>query len=166
MRDGLADYVRHVYQLTLRLTGDAHRAEDLTQETFLRAWQKHKQLNDERATRVWLFRIAANLWSDQLRRKRSGANIAPTIPRTEPREAMRSAERELEDREDVEQALQLLDMLPARQRAVLYLTAVEDLSLNEVCAVLEINKNTAKVNLSHARKRMRDELAKLTNHHA
>jgi RNA polymerase sigma-70 factor (ECF subfamily) len=54
-------------------------------------------------------------------------------------------------------------VLPPRQRAVLHLIAVEEFSLSEVAEILQISRDTVKVNLSLARKRMRDELAKLAN---
>ena len=159
MSDGLTQFVPHVYRLSLRLTSDPHRAEDLTQETFLRAWKSRGTLKNEQATRVWLFRIAANLWKDELRRK-SPASAGSQLLSDEVDGSAVAPDRRLEDEDELAQALRLLDRLPPRQRTVLYLAAVEELSLSEICEILEIDKNTAKVNLSLARKRMREELAK------
>src|SRR5437762_12136646 len=75
MDGGLADHVPHVYRLALRLTQDVHRAEDLTQETFLRAWRQCRQLKEIKAVRSWLFRIAVNLMNDQFRRRESSVRI-------------------------------------------------------------------------------------------
>ena len=155
MREGLAEHVPNVYRFALRLTGDLHRAEELTQETFLRACQRQEQLRDGRAVRVWLFRIAANLWADELRR-----NHLPTagIPHKQLEVPCQCAThvRTAEMKEELQRALRLLDGLPVRQRTVLYLTAVEELSLGEVADVVGIDKNTAKVHLSVARKKMRE----------
>lgn len=68
----------------------------------------------------------------------------------------------LEQREELERVLSLMNALPERQRTVLYLIAVEELSLGEVSNVLEIEKNAAKVSLSLARKKMREEYSKLS----
>src|SRR5438067_2836878 len=68
--DLLDEWVPRVYRFALRLCRDRHAAEDLTQETFLRAWRRRGRLRDERAARAWLFRITANLWRDQVRRGR------------------------------------------------------------------------------------------------
>jgi RNA polymerase sigma-70 factor, ECF subfamily len=160
--DGLADHVPHVYRLALRLTRDVHRAEDLTQETFLRAWQRCLQLKDKRAARVWLFRIAVNLLNDEYRLTHSSRASAVSLP-DDITGAGSPPDRAAESNEELVQALKLLDALPARQRAVLHLIAVEELSLDEVCEILEINKNAAKVNLSLARKRMREILAARTS---
>src|SRR5690348_5337242 len=69
--DILEEWVPRVYRFALRLSNDLHTAEDLAQETFLRAWRHRERLRDKRAARVWLFRITANIWRDQLRRTRS-----------------------------------------------------------------------------------------------
>ncbi len=159
MTDGLTQHVPHVYRLSLRLTSDPHRAEDLTQETFLRAWQSRQTLKSEKATRVWLFRITVNLWNDELRRK-NRTHTSSTLQTDEADCSAATPDQHIEQKDDLVQALQLLDELPPQQRTVLYLAAVEELSLDEICKVLEIDKNTAKVNLSLARKRMREELAK------
>jgi RNA polymerase sigma-70 factor (ECF subfamily) len=148
-----------VYRLARRLTGDSHRAEDLTQETFLRAWKRREQLKDCRAERVWLFRIATNVWKDELRKRRSrGGELSPL-----PDEACVSEPTPVhsaETRESLAHALKQLGALPVRQRTVLYLTAVEGLSTHEVGDILEIDANTVKVNLSLARKRMRGLMAR------
>ena len=159
MREGLAEHVPHVYRLALRLTGDSHRAEDLTQETFLRAWKRQEQLKDSRAERVWLFRIAANIWKDELRQRRARSETLSPLP-DDARDTEPTPDHSAETRESLEQTLNLLNGLPARQRTVLYLVAVEGLSLGEVGDVLGINTNTAKVNLSLARKRMREQMTK------
>jgi RNA polymerase sigma-70 factor, ECF subfamily len=160
--EGLAEHVPHVYRLALRLTGDRHRAEDLTQETFLRAWKRRQQLADIRATRVWLFRIAANLWKDELRRMRLPSGKMSALP-DDAKSGEPAPDRAAETKEGLAHALEMLDDLPVRQRTVLYLTAVEELSLNEVGEILGIDKNAAKVNLSLARKRMREHLARTTH---
>src|SRR5207244_7362280 len=67
----LQECVPRVYRFALRLTHDPHAAEDLTQETFLRAWSQFRHLREPRAAQVWLFRIAVNVWRDQVRRGRS-----------------------------------------------------------------------------------------------
>lgn len=165
MHEGLAEFLPHVYRFALRLTGDQHQAEDLTQETLLRAWEKRSQLKDERATRVWLFRIANNLWRDGLRRSGSKKDKTQSLTGAIDELVSTSNQRPdntLEQREELEHVLGLMKSLPTRQRTVLYLIAVEELSLGEASDVLEIDKNAAKVSLSLARKKMREEYSKLS----
>lgn len=159
MDGGLVDHVSPVFQLALRLTQDVHRAEDLTQETFLRAWQRCHQIKDRKAIRTWLFRIAVNLARDEFRRQKSSLPHSNDLMENlncpdPPPDAV------AESNDELNYSARLLDSLPTRQRMVLFLVAVQDLSLADVCRVLDINMNTAKVNLCLARKRMREELEK------
>jgi RNA polymerase sigma-70 factor (ECF subfamily) len=150
----LEEYVPRVYRFALRLTCDCHAAEDLTQDTFLRAWPQLDRLREPSAMRVWLFRITANLWSDQLRRRRLAVAmpqplIGDQVSRS-PGPDVLSA-----DREQAAQAVDALECLPARQRDVLYLNACEDLSASEIAEVLGISVDATKASLSLARKKMR-----------
>ncbi len=160
MSDNLTVYVPRVYRFALRLTGDPHRAEDLTQETFLRAWGKKSSLKNPGAARTWLFRIAVNLWRDEMRRR---ADVSETTLQNDQTATDIPPEHNLEQREELVQILRCLDSLPPRQREVLYLAAVEEFSLDEISEILEINKNAAKTNLSLARKQMREKYQQPTH---
>jgi len=161
MDGGLEPHLPHVYRLALRLTRNVNCAEDLTQETFLRACQRIDQVKHPAAIRTWLFRIAFNLMNDQFR------TMAPANESNHAATDALSCHRPTPDKvaetnDDLAQALQRLDALPTQQRLVLFLVTVEQLSLAEVCEVLGITMTNAKAQLSLARKRMRDELQRQT----
>lgn len=150
----LEQHVAEVYRFALRLTRDCHRAEEIAQETFLRACRHHRRLREPKAARVWLLRIALNLWRDQLRQeKRRPQQVSSSLdeqcsPTTPP-------DREATDREDVQLAMEAMDWLPSRQREVLCLHACQQLSLAEIAEVLQLSPEAVKASLSLARKKMR-----------
>jgi RNA polymerase sigma-70 factor (ECF subfamily) len=143
-----------LYRFAYRLTGHKDQAEDLTQEALLRACEKRRQLRDERTLRVWLFRIAVNLWRDQLRRSKH----LPVSESSEESALDRSPEpfQTLCEREEVLEVLKVLEQLPPRQREVLHLSAVEEFRVAEIAEILGISANAVKVNLCAARKKMRE----------
>jgi RNA polymerase sigma-70 factor (ECF subfamily) len=143
----------------LHLTGQAEAAEDLTQETLLRAWRSRGKLRDPRVARVWLLRIATNLWTDQLRQLK----LRPRVLEFEPPCRRPTAAEKSDERENVERALAAMDQLPPRQRQVLHLVTCEGLSLAEVGEVLEIEPAAVKASLSLARKEMRRRLSDVYN---
>jgi RNA polymerase sigma-70 factor (ECF subfamily) len=151
----LADWTPRIYRFALRLTADSHAAEDLTQETLVRAWTQRDRLRDERALRVWLFRIAANLWRDQLRRRGSPIARAGELAGSEICQRA-TTEQLVEDRDELRRALTAFDALPPRQREVVYLNACEELSSEEIAQILAMSRGAVKANLSLARKRMRE----------
>jgi RNA polymerase sigma-70 factor, ECF subfamily len=152
--DAIEEHVGSVYRYALRLTRRPDMAEDLTQETLLRGWRSRKKLRDDRAARVWLFRIATNLWTDQLR----GGRLCPQRLDTEPACPHPLPAAASDKRENVRMALAAMDELPPRQRQVLYLVTCENMAHAEVATILGITESAVKANLSVARKEMRRRL--------
>jgi RNA polymerase sigma-70 factor, ECF subfamily len=152
--DAIEEHVGSVYGYALRLTRRPDLAEDLTQETLLRGWRSWQKLRDHRAMRVWLFRIATNLWTDQLRRGRlcpKALDTEPACPRPLPATVS-------DERENVQMVLAAMDELPPRQRQVLYLVTCENMAHGDVATILGIGDSAVKANLSLARKEMRVRL--------
>ena len=160
MSDLLEFWLPRVYQFALRLTQDRHAAEGLAQETFLRAWRRRESLREPDATRVWLFRIAANLWRDHLRRGRSPVARAGSLD-AEASSPAPTPEHLIAEQETLQCVLEAVDSLPDRQREVLYLSAREGLPPREIAAILGISPTAAKANLFLARKRLREQLPDL-----
>ena len=129
-------------------------AEELIQETMLRAWKRRRWLTDPDAVKPWLFRIASNVWRDELRRRkvRSRGHEKHRSP------PARDAPTELECAEEARRALAAIDELPERQRNVLYLTACEGLTPAQIGLVLDISPGAAKSTLSLARAKLRRRL--------
>jgi len=158
--DLLEQFVPRVYLFALRLTRSRDEAEDLTQETFLRAWRHRARLRDPCAARAWLFSIAVNLWRSRLRRKGRGEQTAglPDEPGPRPENL---PEEDLIAEENVRRVRKAIDALPARQREVVYLHACEALPLREIAGVLGISLEAVRSSLSLARKRLRRQLKDL-----
>jgi RNA polymerase sigma-70 factor (ECF subfamily) len=152
--DALEVHLGTVYRYALRLTGKTELAEDLAQDTLLRAWRSRAKLRDSSVTRVWLLRIATNLWTDELRR----GKFQPRTLENEPRCTKRMPEIAAQTKENIDRALAAMDELPQRQKQVLYLITCEGLSHNEVSEVLGIGVAAVKSSLSLARKEMRRQL--------
>lgn len=147
----LEQHVEAVYRYALRLTRRPDLAEDVAQETLLRGWRNQSKLREPQAARLWLFRIATNVWTDHLRK----SNFRPRPLEVElpcPRRLPTDAN---DERENVRLALAAMDELPPRQRQVLYLATCEQLSHAEIAEVLGIGLAAVKSNLSVARKEIR-----------
>lgn len=134
-----------------RLTGDEQSAYDLTQESFLRAWQRFDHLRSYENPRGWLFRVATNLGLSALSRRRTQpSEIASNAERgaamSDP--AWRLAERDL-----VRATLQRLN---PQRRAALCLREVYGLSCAEVAKALGVSGTAARMTLSRAREQFRE----------
>jgi RNA polymerase sigma-70 factor (ECF subfamily) len=150
----LEEHVGTVYRYALRLAGRSDIAEDITQETLLRAWRGRARMHEPRSSRLWLLRIASNLWTDHLRRKK----FRPRALEAEPPCTRPQPSRITDQQEDVRRSLAAMDELPPRQRQVMYLATCEGLSHAEVAEVLEIEVSAVKSSLSLARGELRRRL--------
>jgi RNA polymerase sigma-70 factor (ECF subfamily) len=132
----------------LSLTEREHLAEDLTQEAFFRAWTALPRLQAEITFRVWLFRIAKNLFLDQRRGPRG------VEPEALPREVGGKDAgplSELLDREGQEKLQGALAQLPAHYRAAYLLWTGEELPYFQIAQILEISEETARWRVCKAR---------------
>jgi RNA polymerase sigma-70 factor (ECF subfamily) len=134
-----------------RVLGNEQSAYDLTQETFVRAWQHFEQISHYEQPRAWLFRIATNL---ALNHKRRQAHpVGATVPLDEQRHlesldpAAHVAERE--------QVQLILQRLPPKRRAALVLREVYGLPVEQVGQILGMRRDAVKMTLSRARAQFR-----------
>jgi RNA polymerase sigma factor (sigma-70 family) len=159
---------RLLWGLCYRMTGNAADADDLVQETFVRAIE-HPPARTDEPMRPWLVRVAMNLSRDWLRRRRRRDYTGPWLPSPVPtdEESLPSFEPEApsEDspaaRYDLKESLSFafllaLEALTPQQRAVLLLRDVFDYSTAETAEALDLTEANVKVTLLRARKRMKD----------
>ena len=130
-----------------RMVGDRAMAEDLTQDTFIKAYNALPETRPDLAFKAWLYRIATNTAISHLRRKK----IVQWVPflADHDRPGEESIERIVTRQTDIERTLA---KLPKHYAAVLLLRHYQGLSLAETAAALGITENAAKLRLFRARK--------------
>lgn len=143
-----------VFRLSYLLLGDPDDAEDVAQETFLRAWNHLKRFDPTRPLRPWLLSIASNLASN--RRRSAGRYLAALTRafRNEPTSSVSTEEKSAKHTEASElwKAVQTLN-LPDQQ--IIYLRFFLDLPVTETAEVLQVAEGTVKSRLSRALERLR-----------
>lgn len=125
-----------IFGLATRMLQDRTEAEDVTQETMLRLWKAAPEWRDMGAAPgTWAYRVAANLCTDRLRRRREG----PLEPEMEPEDDRPSADQCLQGQARAEALNQALATLPERQRLAVVLRHIEGSSNPEIAEILEIS---------------------------
>ena len=160
MTDDLEQYLPHVYRFALRLTGDAHLAEDLCHDTFVRAIPKRDPSRESSLLKAWLLRITANLWKDS---RRSSQELIYDDMGGRSGNRLVTAERVAELAEERQAIINQIQSLPQRQRSVLHLYAIEEMTIPDIAHILELTCQNVRVHLHDARKAMRSKLPDLTN---
>jgi RNA polymerase sigma-70 factor (ECF subfamily) len=143
-----------------RLVRDAAAAEELVQEVFLRVHRARDRYVPEARFSTWLYRIATNLALNELRRpRRRDPHESSDEEGAAPLAAPGSAPDELAHARRLGRAVEReLRGLPERQRAALWLSAVEGLSYAEVAAVLDVTPQAVKALVHRARCTLADRL--------
>lgn len=150
-------YDRHaqrIHHLIYRLCGDREAAQDLTQDTFVRAFDRLKDFRGDSAFGTWLHRIAVSVALNARRKERRSAErwgmLTPDLPAPErPR-----ADPDLSDRLSA-----AIAALPDGQRVVFLMHAFEGYTHVEIGEILGISDGTSKGRLFEARARLRRALA-------
>jgi len=166
----VAEQSGDVYALLFRLTNDPEEARDLTQETFLRAFQSINRFRGDSTLKTWIYRIAINQarnrWRWWRRRRRDATvsldatddqretPLAATLPNAHslnPEQETLARERELQLRDA------LLGLRQSYREAVI-LRDVEGFSYEEIAAALQISIGTVKSRISRGRLELRKKL--------
>lgn len=154
-------YVSQVYSFAVYEMRDHHRAEDVTEQVFMRALAAlprfHERGEGEASTfRVWLFRIARNILSNQRRRdrRRPEARLDAVIELAAPDDPAAS----VADRETVAQAWRAIDRLPDDRRRALVLRFVDEMTTSEIAGVLGRSEGAVRVLIHRALRAVADEL--------
>ena len=155
----VARYQDRIYRFLVRLTRSQDDAMDLTQETFLSAYQALPRWQPDARFTTWLFRIARNQAFDWLRRRKRVefvplddehdlgiADPAPTPDRVlETVQRLRGLER-------------ALARLPTEHREILLLREIEEMSYDDIADVLDISLGTVKSRIARARAKLLEKM--------
>jgi RNA polymerase sigma-70 factor, ECF subfamily len=165
----VAERSGEIYGLLYRLTENAEEARDLTQETFLRAFQSIERFRGDADVRTWIYRIAINQarnrWRWWRRRRRdstvsldstameSGQTVGATLAETSANPEQRTLAHE---REVVLRAA--LQLVGRAYRETLILRDIEGFTYEEIASTLETNVGTVKSRLARGRQELRKKL--------
>jgi RNA polymerase sigma-70 factor (ECF subfamily) len=142
-----------LWRYALRLTGDAARAEDVVQETLLRAWQHPEVVGDtERSARAWLFTVARNMIIDERRSPRFRKNAGSLEDSGAPEQAVPDQVDSALDRLLIVDAM--AQMTP-EHRAVVERSYYRGWSVAQIAADLDIAEGTVKSRLHYAIRALR-----------
>ncbi len=157
----VTEYEKSVYAIALRMTGNSEDAADMTQETFLKAYNSLQSFRGDSKFSVWLYRIASNVCLDFLRSRSRKPTLSLSVEDDEGEEVeldiadeSQSPELLLErglTRDAVRRGLQAL---PPDYRQILLLREIQGLSYEEIADALRIEVGTVKSRIFRARKRL------------
>jgi RNA polymerase sigma factor (sigma-70 family) len=147
-----------LYRLSLRLLGRVEEAEDSVQDALVKLWNRREELNNYSSIEAFAMVITKNLCLDRIRSKsfqteRLNNQQLPTV-RHNPEEL-------LEKNDFAAFVRKIIESLPEQQKAIMHMRDIEGLEYEQIAEVMELNINAVRVNLSRARKKVRDTILKI-----
>lgn len=162
------EYSPMIYRLGLKMLNNPQDAEDILQETFIKAYKHISKFDGRSSVSTWLYRIATNEALMSLRKKRPNTVSfdMPSAYESEPQEPLQIVdwcclpEEEYLSAEGRLRLDEAAGRLPESLRIVFVLRDIEGLSTRETAEVLDISEMAVKTRLSRARLRLREDLSK------
>ena len=146
-----------LFRVAFRITFQREEAEDIVQETLIRAWNRRKELSDVKSLEAFCVTIAKNLALDACEKK-STQHVELSA---EHDQAIASTPfDQLVESERMELLQKFLSQLPDSQRDVFYLRDVEGKSYQEIAETLQLSEEQVKVYLFRARQKIRQQFIK------
>ena len=141
-------YFQDVYRFSLWLSRDHHVADDVTSETFVRAWGRRERIRTE-SLKGYLLAIARNLYLNHRHRAGSHDEISMDLPDGAPDPQQRAA-----SRLELDRVTRSLARFPEPDRTALVLRSEHSLSYAEIARILEISEGAARVKVHRTRRRL------------
>lgn len=142
----VAAYTDDLYRFLRQLSGQRETAEDLTQQTFIRALKGLAGFKGACSMRTWLHRIAYHEYASWRKRHRLLAPLSPWL---------KASQREVEVIDEADQLARALEQLPAPLREAFLMFEVQDLTIEEIAEITHSPIGTIKSRLHHSRQKLR-----------
>ena len=152
-------FQNQIFSVAYGIIANQQDAEDIAQETFIKAYNSIGKLNHVEGFYKWLLRIAVNT---SINYKKSSV-FTPNVPIDEMNELVSQAqtpEEYVEKREGIKELGSVLAELTSEHRAILVLREVQGLSYDEIANLFEIPLGTVKSRINHAREKLRQGFSK------
>jgi RNA polymerase sigma-70 factor (ECF subfamily) len=150
----VADHSAAAYRVARAIVRDHHLAEDITQDTLIKAWRALPRFRGESSLRTWVLRIAHNTAISALRRRREESLPTWSLPEPGGGDSADEATRSIL----MEHFAAGLASLDPTSRAMVVLREIEDLSYDEIAAALDVPVSTVRTRLFRARRALASSL--------
>jgi len=142
-----------LFRFARRFTGQTEEAEDIVQEVFIRLWSRKERLKEYRSIEALAMITTKNLCLDRIKAKRY-----PVEPIDDHRRFLENlpADQKPDFSEEIFRVKQAMKSLPEQQQMIIHLRDIEGYDFESIAEIMNMNENAIRVNLSRARKKIRE----------
>ena len=150
-----------VFRLAKRLLVSTEEAEDATQELYFKLWKNKGKLENYKSVEAFAMTMTKNYCFDRLKSKQA-SNL--TLVHSNYKEKDTPLQRKMELNDSVSHVHKLIENLPEQQKIIIQLRDVEEYEFEEIAKMLDMKPTAVRVNLSRARKTIKEQLIKQHNY--
>jgi RNA polymerase sigma-70 factor (ECF subfamily) len=150
-----------LFRMAVRILDREEEAQDIVQESMIRMWNYRDKLKEYNSVEAFAMVITRNLCLDRV--KSRGFRHSPLPDFIEDRQTQ-NPYKKMETSDLVKKVYQAMDHLPEQQKTIMHLRDVEEMDYPEIAEVLKMNVNAVRVNLSRARKYVRETILKMQSY--
>ncbi len=162
-RNDLLPLKDKIFRMALRITLNAQEAEDLTQDTLVRVWNKRYELIGVNNLEAYCIAICRNMALDAVAKKEH-ANLSIETEHADACDSARTPEEQLEYDDRLQRVHSLFNALPERLRTALQLRDIEGMTYQEAAEAMNMSEENFKVTLHRARKALKTQYEKFDNY--
>ncbi len=144
-----------LYRFASRLLDDAEEAQDAVQEVFIKLWNMRDRLHTLNSAEAFAMTITRNYCLDRIKARKT-VSVEQTKSLLFKEDKNENIEERTEQRDTLMHVRKIMALLPEQQRMIIHLRDIEGYEFEEIEQALDINLNTIRVNLSRARKKLRE----------
>lgn len=146
-----------LYRLSLRILGRTEEAEDTVQDALVKLWTKRDDLKNYSSIEAFAMTVTKNICLDRIKSKgfqTERLTDRQMFVRQEPDETLEKAD-------FTGFVKRIIENLPDQQKAIMHMRDIEGMEYEQIAEIMELNINAVRVNLSRARKKVRDTIIKI-----
>ncbi|WP_179352485.1 RNA polymerase sigma factor [Winogradskyella vidalii] len=150
-----------VFRLAKRLLVSKDEAEDATQEILMKLWHNKKKIGDYKNVEAFSMTMTKNFCLDRLKSKQA-QNLK--IVHSNYTDNQASLQSQVETKDSIDWVTKIMEDLPEQQKIIVQLRDIEAYDFSEIAKILDMNETAVRVNLSRARKTIREKLTHTHQH--
>jgi RNA polymerase sigma-70 factor (ECF subfamily) len=147
-----------LYRLAYRILGREEEAQDIVQESMIRMWNYRDKLGEYKSVEAFAVVVTRNLSLDRI--KSSGFQRHAVTEFLQDQQSQNPYEK-METNDIVNKVYRVMEQLPEQQKTIMHLRDVEEMEYKEIAEIMDMNINAIRVNLSRARKHVRETILKM-----
>lgn len=148
-----------MYRLALRILRNEEDAKDIVQDSLVKLWNKRKDLGEIRSYKSFALTIVRNDCIDLIRKRKPETNQQDNLERSDGL----NPEKQLDISDQLLKVKQIISQLNEQQRELIQLRDIEELDYDEISEITGLTVNTIRVNISRARKKIRQRMMAIMN---